>query len=143
MTNRRAEAIDIADRLDIYDLYARQSQAVDSSDGDGWAASYTEDGVFESPTYRLVARGREELKAFAESSNNAALERGEQFRHVISSIVLTPEADGSVSSRAYLMILATDGNGTRIDRSTVVHDRLTKADGAWLFSSRRTARDGA
>jgi len=136
-----ARGIDIADRLDIYDLYARQSQAVDNGDGEGWAATYTEDGVFESPTYELVARGGGELSAFARDSNSAALERGEQFRHVVSSIVLVPESDGSVSARAYLMILATNVNGTRIDRSVVMHDRLVKVGDAWLFSARKTVRD--
>lgn len=136
-----ATSIPAQDRLDILDLYARQSHAVDSSDGDGWAATYTEDGVFESPTYKLTARGRTELKEFAEKSNGSALERGEQFRHLITAVVLEPVGQGRIDAKAYLTIIATTKDGSRIDRSLVVIDELRKDDGQWLFLSRKTYRD--
>lgn len=136
-----AASIDLADRLEILDLYARQSHAVDSSDGEGWASTYTEDGVFHSPTYNLSARGRADLSDFARSSNDAAYARGEQFRHVVSAIVLTPAGEGRIDSKAYLVILATAKEGTRIDRSLVLHDELRRVEGRWLFSSRMSYRD--
>ncbi|SFI60967.1 MULTISPECIES: nuclear transport factor 2 family protein [Microbacterium] len=133
--------IRVRDRLDILDLYARQSHAVDSSNGAGWAATFTDDGVFTSPTYNLTARGPDELAEFARSSNDAALARGEQFRHVVTAVMLTPVSDGRIDSKAYLMIIATSETGTRIDRSLVMHDELRRVSGRWLVSSRETVRD--
>lgn len=136
-----ARSIDLVDRLDITDLYARQSQAVDSGDGDGWAGTFTEDGVFTSPTYSLTARGRAELKEFAETSNASALARGEQFRHVISSIAMRPAGEDRIDATTYLMITATGDAGARVDRTLVMFDELRRVDGEWLFSSRETHRD--
>jgi uncharacterized protein (TIGR02246 family) len=139
--NLTARSIEVVDRLDIFDLYARQSHAVDSGDGDSWAGTFTEDGVFTSPTYNLTARGRAELKEFAETSNGAALARGEQFRHVISSIALRPSGVDCIAAKTYLMITATSDAGARVDRTLVMLDELRKVDGEWLFSSRETHRD--
>src|SRR5690606_34346694 len=130
--------LEAVDRLRILELYAVQSHAVDSSDGDGWAATFTEDGVFESPTYQLVARGRAELAAFAQSSNDAAREKGIQYRHYINAVVLTSRNDYTVDAQAYLAIMATSNSGTVIERSLVLHDELMLTDSGWLFSSRKT-----
>jgi len=129
------------DRLEILELYGVQSHAVDGGDGEAWAATYAEDGVFESPTYQLTARGRDELRAFAENSNGAALARGEQFRHVVTGIVLDEIEEGRVRARAYMTILATTAEGSRVDRSLVVHDELVRVAGSWLFRERKVYRD--
>jgi len=139
--NGTATDIPLGDRLDILDLYARQSHAVDAAHGELWAATFTEDGVFESPTYGLTARGRRELADFARMSNKTAEGRGERFRHRVSEIVLTRVGDDRVDVVAYLMITATGTEGTRIDRSLVTHDALRKVDHRWLVQSRQTFRD--
>jgi len=133
--------LSVVDRLDIIELYSRQSHLIDSGDSHGWAATFTHDGSFSSPTYKLTARGTSELQDFAQSSNGAALKRGEQFRHHVSEIVITSTGADSADSSAYLMITATSSEGTRIDRSVVLHDRLVRDDGRWLFKSRETFRD--
>src|SRR5215470_16358335 len=97
-----AADIPVGDRLDILDLYARQSHAVDAAQGEAWAATFTEDGVFESPTYSLTARGRRELADFARMSNKAAQGRGERFRHRVGEIMLTPVGGDNVEAIAYL-----------------------------------------
>ena len=53
--------VPISDRLEVLDLYARQSQLVDASDGAGWAETFTSDGEFVSVTYDMTARGRDAL----------------------------------------------------------------------------------
>ncbi|MCU1482254.1 MAG: hypothetical protein JWQ19_3040 [Subtercola sp.] len=90
-----ARSIEVVDRLDILDLYARQAHAIDSGRAADWAQCFTADGVFVSPTYNLTATGRTELTAFAESSNSAALARGDQLRHWLDAIVMTPTGSGT------------------------------------------------
>jgi hypothetical protein len=138
-----AASIPVQDRLDIVDLYARQSHVIDGGDGPGWADTFTPEGVFESPTFKLVATGRAALAEFGMTSNNAAVARGEQLRHWISAIVLTPIGVDTISSRAYLMILATSAQGTRIDRSLRIEDSLVRGESGWLFSHRAVFRDDA
>lgn len=138
-----ATSIAVHDRLDILDLYARQSHAIDGADAAEWAATFTEGGSFESPTFKLVATGRERLSQFAKDSNDAALGRGEQLRHWISAIVLRPTGADTVEADAYLMILATSVTGTRIDRSLRVEDALERTAEGWLFSRRAVFRDDA
>jgi len=137
----RARDIEVGARLDILDLYARQSHAVDSGNGDAWADTYTQDGVFQSPTYQLTARGHAELSAFARTSNDAALARGEQFRHLITGIALTPAGPDRIDAMAYLTILATTKEGSRVDRVLVLHDVLRRVGDEWLFASREVFRD--
>ena len=142
MSDQSASDIDVKDRLDIFDLYARASHASDSSDGDGWADTYTDDGAFTSRTYDLTARGRSELKEFIESSNNAALARGDQFRHLITALTMKPDGEDRIEAKAFLTITATSRDGaTRIDRSVVMHDRLRRVDGRWLFELRQAYPD--
>jgi len=136
------DAIPIADRLEIEALLARQSHLVDESDAEAWADTFTTDGVFESPTYQLVARGPVELAEFARTSNDRARSQGRQFRHVVSSIWLTAETPDRIRSRQYVMIHITDAEGTRVDRSLVVSDLLLRTQNGWRVQHRTMRRDG-
>lgn len=135
--------IAIEDRLAIDELYARQSHAVDEGDSEHWAATFTEDGVFESPTYRLTARGPIELDDFARRSTLQARDAGRQFRHLVTAILLTPVDADTISARAYLTIIATDSAGTTIDRSLVLYDVFRRTDAGWRCASRTVRRDGS
>ncbi|MBB6407186.1 nuclear transport factor 2 family protein [Arthrobacter sp. AZCC_0090] len=140
MTARR---IPLEDRLNIQDLYARQSHAIDGGDAAGWARTYTVDGSFISPTFNLTAVGHEELEKFAQTSNDSALARGEQLRHWLNSLVLRPRDADTIDANAYLLILATSVDGTRIDRSLRIEDVITCVGGEWLFISRTVFRDAS
>lgn len=143
MTAHDFHTIPLVDRLAIDDLYARQGQAIDGGDSAGWAATFTPDGVFESPTYALVAQGPQALAEFAARSNSAALGRGVQLRHWMTASVLTEAGAGRIRNSAYLMILATSVDSTTIDRSLTVDDTLERIDGEWLLASRVVQRDDA
>jgi SnoaL-like domain len=137
-----AKAPSVEDRLAIFDLYARQSHRIDGGDAAGWAASFTEDGTFISPTYQLTATGPLELKAFAESSNGAARARGEQFRHLLDNVVFEVIDADQIRVEAYLVIFATTAEGSRVDRTVLVFDDLIRVEGQWLIQLRRVVRDG-
>lgn len=138
-----SDVITVEDRLAILDLFARQSHCIDGGDAAGWAATYAPDGSFHSPTYKLTATGRAALTDFAENSNSGAKARGEQFRHHVSAVMLTPKTASEVTSVSYLMILATTLDGTRVDRSVRMFDELVKVEGEWLVASRTVLRDDA
>ena len=138
-----SDVITVEDRLAIMDLFARQSHCIDGGDAAGWAATYAPDGSFHSPTYKLTATGRAALTDFAENSNSGAKARGEQFRHHVSAVMLTPKTASEVTSVSYLMILATTLDGTRVDRSVRMFDELVKVEGEWLVASRTVLRDDA
>lgn len=132
-----------ADWFSIQQLYARQALAVDRGDAQEWASTYTEQAVFTSPTFSIVAQGRAQLRDFAKMSHADAAARGEQLRHIVSNMHLIDESDGSARIRAYLMIVATSTAASRIDRMLVVDDHLARQPGeAWLFTRRETFRDG-
>jgi uncharacterized protein (TIGR02246 family) len=137
----RASDIDVKIRLDIQDLYARASHASDASDGVGWAETFVPNGVFVTKTYDSTVEGRAALAAFIESSNGAAWDRGEQFRHLITALTMWPLPDGRIGAKAFLTITATSTAGTRIDRSVVMTDELAEHDGEWLFTRREAAPD--
>ena len=138
-----SDVITVEDRLAIMDLFVRQSHCIDGGDAAGWAATYAPDGSFHSPTYKLTATGRAALTDFAENSNSGAKARGEQFRHHVSAVMLTPKTASEVTSVSYLMILATTLDGTRVDRSVRMFDELVKVEGEWLVASRTVLRDDA
>ena len=71
-------------RLEIMDLEAEYARAWDSGDAAGWAAVFTEDGVFDLAAVgqgsRLVHAGREELQAFCTQVD--AFYKGLHFMHL-------------------------------------------------------------
>lgn len=130
-----------ADRLEIFDLYARQSHAIDGGEAQAWAFTFTPEGRFESPTFQLTATGHRELTDFAKNSNNLALGRGEQLRHWTNSLVLDALGPDDVQARGYLLIIAVSAGQSRIDRSLVIADRLTRTPAGWRLVSRVVIRD--
>jgi hypothetical protein len=135
--------IGVEDRLDLLDLYSRQAHLIDGGDAAGWAATFTADGSFESPTYGLKAVGRDALREFAEASNGAARARGEQLRHHASQVVIEAAGPARATVAAYLLIVATTTAGSRIDRSVRLFDELVKSGGRWLVGARLVVRDDA
>jgi hypothetical protein len=137
-----AGPVSIADRLGILDTYARQAHRIDGGDAAGWAATFTPDGSFESPTYKLTAVGREALTEFAAASNSNALARGVQLRHWMSNLLYESVAPGRIRVEAYMVIFATSSEGSRVDRCVRSFDELVEVDGSWLVQTRRIQRDG-
>jgi ketosteroid isomerase-like protein len=135
--------VTLQDRAEIAELFARQAHAIDGGDAAGWAATFTADGRFVSPTYKLTATGPAELTTFADNSNSGALARGEQLRHYMSQTVITVVGPGVFRVDGYLTIMATSRDGARVDRSLVVLDELHRVDGTWLVHSRTVFNDQA
>ena len=130
--------------VQVMRLYARQSRLIDSGDAAAWAATFTADGVFASPSYPEPATGTQQLIAFAErfAAGNAS---GTVSRHVITNVDVLPGADEDrLVVHAYLQIVATPrGEFSRLVRLTTITDQLRRLDGAWRVAHRQVLRDDA
>ena len=121
-------------------LYARQSQAIDDGDAAAWAATFTSDGSFESPTFGDPIIGTEALTRFAEGVYADLQDAGVRQRHWVNSIVVDPD---TLVARAYLMIVRVDPEGIpSLLRHVVTTDELAVAAGSELrVRSRHVRRD--
>ena len=109
-----------ADRLDILDLTARYNHAIDSGDGEGWAQTFTPDGVFKSARGEIV--GRADLAKFA-TDWFAGSE--DTRRHWVCNQIV--EVDGDVATQA--RVPATRSLRQRADDS--VDRALRGSPGSW------------
>ncbi len=121
--------ISLEDRFAIIDLCSVYNYTVDQADGEGWAATFTEDGIFNGPAGQ--AAGRDNLVAFcgqlAEAfpggmhfTDNHLFEvDGDTCQHKCFLDFKVPSPDGSVAS----VLLGYE-------------DVIVKVDGEWLFKRR-------
>ncbi|WP_418063762.1 nuclear transport factor 2 family protein [Pimelobacter simplex] len=131
-------------------LYARQSRLIDEGDAPGWAATFTADGVFDSPSYPEPAVGTAALVRFAEDFRASCARTATRLRHVVTTVDVlpVPAAAGDparVVAHAYLQIVATPaGEESRLVRLTTLTDELVRDDAAphgWRVARRRVRRD--
>ena len=126
-------ALSAADKIEIIELIARYSHALDSGDGDAWADTFTEDGVLESPYAQ--PHGRAAIRQRMADMDPAR----RKLRHWVNGVVI--EGDGDTATlTCYLNVLDT----TNLERSAetgIYHDTLSRVDGARKFSRRKVTLD--
>ncbi|MFJ2569462.1 nuclear transport factor 2 family protein [Streptomyces halstedii] len=129
---------------EIHQLYHLQSHLVDGGRAAEWAATFTADGSFTSPTYPAPVTGTAALTAFAERFAADCAADGVVRRHVVSNVALTgDDGAGTVRVEAYLQIVATPGGGTpHTERFTTLTDRLVHDGSGWRIAARVVRRDG-
>ena len=128
-------ALATEDYIAIQQLYARYNHAIDSGNGDAWAATFTPDGTFSSATGDFA--GTQALSEFATGFGTRL-----KARHWINNLVIEPAADGATGS-CYLMLLRL-GNAekpTSMMTTAIYRDNLTKASGEWKFAARKVHGD--
>lgn len=134
--------ISAEDVLAVHQLYGRQSHAIDSGRAADWAATFTADGEFHSPSYPDPAIGAAELTAFAERFHAGCVESGEVLRHVVSTVEVIPAGPDTLTARAYLQIVGTpSGEPSRLHRLTTVVDDLVRTPAGWRIDRRIVLRD--
>ena len=117
-----------ADRLEILDLIARYNFAVDSGNGEAYADTYSEDGVFQYPRGR--AEGRQGLIDLIKVIRENVPGR----RHWSGNWIIEGDGDHA-SMRCYLINEVTVG-GPQIISTGIYYDTLQRVDGAWKFKQR-------
>ena len=114
----------------IHQLLARYAHAIDSGNGKEWAATVTEDGVFEYVD-RSKAVGREQIAALVRGGR-----RPYASRHMAQSAWIKVDGD-TATMKAYLIVT----RGTDIIVTGGYDDTLERVNGEWLFAVRRFTDD--
>jgi hypothetical protein len=109
------------DRDDILQLLYRYNHTIDTGDAEGWADTWTEDGVFDAGG--SVLRGRAELVGFASGVSGV--------RHVVMNPLVEITGDRA-RVRAYLMLLM----GGAIGMVGVYEDDVVRTSDGWRFAAR-------
>lgn len=121
------------DHLDILDLAARYNHCIDKGDAEGWADTFTPEGVFESARSGRH-EGRAALVAFAEEF--ARTRAG--VRHWVNNLVAEGDsAAGRATLRCYLILWDTSQVPPAPLGVGDYEDELVKVGGAWRFSRRQ------
>lgn len=124
--------LDPGQRAEIHELYARYAHSFDAGDGEGYAAVFTDDGVFSLGAERDV-RGAVELAAFVGERGDAT----PGITHHTTNILLDETADG-VRGAAYVIVLRTSpGEPLRFRNMGRYDDDIVRQpDGTWRFRRR-------
>lgn len=125
-----AAELTAADYTAIQQLYARYNSAIDRGDADGWAATFTADGVFAGNF-----RGTEALKGFVNTWRTSPQFNGAAQRHFSADLVITPSAEGASASVSTILVdLST--RPASISGYVTYSDVLVKTPDGWRFKSR-------
>jgi uncharacterized protein (TIGR02246 family) len=121
----------VEDQLAIQGLASRYNFAIDTGDGEAFAAAFVEGGVLNAAGQ--VTEGRAALADFARSFAGSV----RAPRHVITNLVIDGDRN-SATLKAYLQLSIMSGEPAQ---STVLaigeyNDTLSKEDGTWRFVRR-------
>ena len=129
-----ANTLSFQDRLEIQDLFARYSQALDMGNGEELAKNiFAPDGIFHDPSLCLV--GSAELRAGL--ANHPSRVRTSQ--HWPTNIVITEASGNRAKTHSYVIVFNAKGTMTM----GTYHDTLVKSGGRWLIEHRQVWRPGA
>jgi uncharacterized protein (TIGR02246 family) len=126
---------DTDDIVAIQQLLARYNTAADLGDGEGFAATFTEDGV--AAAGATVTTGR---AALAERGNGVP-DRTPGIRHWVNNHVINVDGDDATAT-VYVMVVVTGAGGPKIVASGRYSDQMRRTVEGWRFSRREFAVDG-
>ncbi len=121
------------DLVDIQQLYARYNWTLDAGDAEGYASTFTPDGVFNNNA------GHDAIVKFA-NTFHAVL--GAHVRHWNTNLMILPSAEGA-SGQVYLVLVDFGTKPATIATSASYSDELVKTAQGWRFKKRATKGDVA
>ena len=130
-------ALTADDYIEIQQLYAKYAHTIDLGDAEGWADTFTPDGMFGDPSSDSATRGRQSLVAFAA---NAYVRNSGTGRHWNSQVLITPTSAGADGS-CYLLLLDTGAQPVGIRVAGIYRDKIVKTADGWRFSNRVASAD--
>jgi hypothetical protein len=132
------------DRALIEDLQARYLFAFDFGDAEGYAATFTKDGILDygggvltgrKAIAEFIAAGRKRTEETRAKTPEG--QRPSVGRHIINNMVVKIDGDKARGVSYWThMTSGADGRGT-VDFFGHYEDEMVKVDGEWLFSRRR------
>ena len=127
-----ADGLTTQDYVDIEQLYATYNHAIDSGDGEAWAATFTPDGTFNKFS------GHDQLVGFIQQWKEKM--NGGNRRHWNTNLRIEPSKDGA-SASVFLMLV--DVSTKSIVATGMYDDTLVKTASGWRFKTRQTKMDTA
>jgi hypothetical protein len=127
-----ASGLSAQDYFEIQQLYAQYNNAIDSGDAEGWAATFTPDGVFNTFV------GHDALVNFVKTWREKL--GGATRKHWNNNLQITgnsKEASGFV----YLMLVDFSTKPPSILTTASYTDSLVKTKDGWRFTKRTTKGD--
>lgn len=128
-----ATSLTAQDLVDIQQLYARYNWALDSGDSEGYASTFTPDGVFNTNV------GHDAIVKFADGFH-AGL--GAHVRHWNTNLMILPTSTGA-TGQVYLVLVDFGTKPATIVTSASYADELVKTAQGWRFKKRATKGDVA
>src|SRR5271167_3723640 len=129
-----ADTLSAQDYFEIQQLYARYNIAIDSGDAEGWAATFTSDGVFNTFAGHDALVGF--IKTWREKLNGATR------KHWNNNLQITGNSK-EASATVYLMLVDFSTKPTGILMTGSYTDSLVKTKDGWRFTKRTTKSDAA
>ena len=129
-TQKRLSADDL---VEIQQLYAKYNWTIDAGDSEGYASTFTPDGVFNTNV------GHDAIVKFADGFH-AGL--GAHVRHWNTNLLILPTPTGA-SGQVYLVLVDFGTKPASIAASASYTDELVKTAQGWRFKKRATKGDVA
>jgi SnoaL-like domain len=129
-----AAPLSAQDNFEIQQLYARYNNAIDSGDAEGWAATFTPDGVFNTFT------GHDALVGFVKMWREKL--GGATRKHWNTNLQISGDSKEATAS-VYLMLVDFGTKPASILTTGMYSDSLIKTKDGWRFTKRTTKGDVA
>ena len=129
--NAQTGALTGEDYAEIQRLYYMYNYAFDSSDGEAYAAVFTEDGEFVVGGGQTL-NGREEIAGLP-GGRGEVRERPKIF-HLTTNVIIEPAPDGATGS-AYVILIDLAAENV-ISGGGVYEDVIVKTSEGWRFKKR-------
>jgi hypothetical protein len=128
-----AKSLTAQDLVEIQQLYAKYNWALDAGDSEGYASTFTPDGVFNNNV------GHDAIVKFADTFH-AGL--GSHVHHWNTNLMILPTAEGA-HGQVYLVLVDFGTKPASIATSATYSDDLVKTADGWRFKKRATKGDVA
>jgi hypothetical protein len=126
------------DFMQISQLFSKYNFDIDNGDGVAWASNFTEDGVFQDPSW--CALGREALIGVV--GRNPRLGKDLEHRHVhsLGPIIYIDKDHATAHSTVMLVTETGSGKAGGISITGTYDDKMTRVNGQWKFAYRFVQR---
>ena len=128
---QKAATLTAQDLVDIQQLYAKYNWTLDAGDSEGYASTFTPDGVFNNNV------GHDAIVKFADTFHAGM---GAHVRHWNTNLMITPTAEGA-HGQVYLVLVDFANKPATIATSASYSDELVKTAQGWRFKKRATKGD--
>jgi uncharacterized protein (TIGR02246 family) len=140
LSERGLTVENVADRLEILELFSRYAFAMDEVDPEGVANCFTQDGLWVSH-FHGTYRGRDIIKQLNERrKEKVAANPDAHKRHYILNPIIIFEGDRA-RFRAYMLGTLMQGNKIHVALTGHYHGTVVKEGGHWKFAERHAIPD--